>query len=977
MIRVGPLPFVVVERLESSRQQLMSLSSSLMSLSSCSSDTTLPLQMLLPRPTTTTTATTQTQWFQRHAISPAGPLVHLTHGGSLRRDNDHYHYRSRGVLGFQINFPEDETLSSSSSALASTMSDRRSRNREDRDYSFPTTMDHPNVISNVDSMAWNLPEPLIGRSRSPPLTVAKLEHDGTTTTTTTTAATTNIAVPWVPTEDDIDQLTVVQLKSELGRRALNKGGNKYLLQNRFKEWIQHSTTPSNARTRDRSTPSMSSSSTKVTSFLEDELPTWGIDSSSFLRDHPRSPTPDVDEDTTTSATHHTEERLLNVDSLQEWARTVDLEPLLQRREAIHREKLVAPPKQQSSPPSVIHSELPSDLRKVIQKMFDQPSSVYSNWEVRQMYAAAKQADQMGDRALSKRILYELKVATPHDARIYRRIARMELEDSQVAVARSVLQEGIALHPENAYLWHGLGQLEGILGNVTSQRWHLEKAIAVDPYVPNSYHALGIFDHTSGRVANAMKVFQKGIQYCPTNHRLHHALGDLYRDAKMLPLARLSYQKAIQHGPPVSHGFAYTALSYVAYEEGNMDQCRHYLRKAVHLNNGRHANGWVALAQMEESEGNVEAARTACMVGIGQYERGLIEQSRRTIQQQSKDHRAFSLSENPVTLRNKILQTIPTYRSGDRFFNVYRNWLRLEERYGTIDTFEEVYERAVVAFPHEYKIMIDAAQYFVRLNLVTRAREAFAKACCVRANHPNMNADPYRLFAEFEMQMGNYVEAQEILYSGAMALSQYWSSALNTSQRGLPQLLLTWAVCEWHLNNPAHSEKLFEYALRLTASDTEESPKLRSMILYSMSRFEYDRKELRRAQHYIGVCLKENALPGGHGQVWDLWATVSYEMGNIKLAHQCQEQSSLVRMNKEQYGVAMNESRHIEDTLKSLSDTLKSSTMNDRPDMYQLMRRDPWHAKIFENTNLNDKSNFLNAARLPQGSETKGATIQYR
>ena len=751
-----------------------------------------------------------------------------------------------------------------------------------------------------------------------------------------------------------------------------------MLQNRFKEWIQHSSTPSNARTRDRSTPSMSS--TKVASFLEEELPTWGIDSSSFLPDHPRRPAPDVDEDTTitsSSAPHHTEERLLNVDSLQEWARTVDLEPLLQRREAIHREKLIAPPKQQSPPPSVIHSELPSDLRKVIKKMFDQPSSVYSNWEVRQMYAAAKQADQMGDRTLAKRILYELKVATPHDARIYRRIARMELEDGQVAIARSVLQEGIALHPENAYLWHGLGQLEGTLGNVTSQRWHWEKAIAVDPYVPNSYHALGVLDHTSGRVANAMKVFKKGIQYCPTNHRLHHALGDLYRDAKMLPLARLSYQKAIQHGPPVSHGFAYTALSYVAYEEGNMDQCRHYLRKAVHLNNGRHANGWVALAQMEESEGNIDAARTACMVGIGQYERGLIEQSRRTIQQQSKDHRTFSLSENPVTLRNKILQTIPNYRSGDRFFNVYRNWLRLEERYGTIDTFEEVYERAVVAFPHEYKIMIDAAQYFVRLNLVSRAREAFAKACSVRTNHPNMNADPFRLFAEFEMQLGNYVEAQEILYSGAMALSQYWSSALNTSRRGLPQLFLTWAVCEWHLNNPAHSEKLFDYALRLTSSDIEESPKLRSMILYSMSRFEYDRKELRRAQHYIGLCLKENALPGGHGQVWDLWATVAYEMGNIKLAHQCQEQSSLVRMNMEPCGVSMNESRHIEDTLKSLSDTLKSSTMNDRPDMYQLMRRDPWHAKIFENTNLNDKNNFLNAALLPQRSETKGTTVQYR
>jgi tetratricopeptide (TPR) repeat protein len=197
----------------------------------------------------------------------------------------------------------------------------------------------------------------------------------------------------------------------------------------------------------------------------------------------------------------------------------------------------------------------------------------------------------------------------------------------------------------------VGHLEGTVGNVTAQRWHWEKAIAVDPFVPHSYHALGtyVYDHTNGRVASAMNVLKKGIQYCPTNHLLHHALGDLYRDAKMLSLAQMCYQKAIQHGPPVSHGFAYTALAYVAYEEGKCEQCRHYLHKAVRLNYGRHANGWVALAQFEESEGHTDAARSACMVGIGQYERGLLEQNRRTIQY--KRSILFSSGDNITTARD--------------------------------------------------------------------------------------------------------------------------------------------------------------------------------------------------------------------------------------------------------------------------------------------------------------------------------------
>jgi tetratricopeptide (TPR) repeat protein len=926
---------------------------------------------------------------------------------------------------------QDENPTSRSTATTTKRNPSRANVYLHPSKTIPTTrtaVSNANGISNVDSQAWNVPEPLIGTfttsltstSSSSLESASSSTHDASSSIeqqSRSAATSTSTTMPWIPTEQDIDQLTIVQLKRELGIRALKKGGNKYLLQNRFKEWmLQHppsitssssTTTNTNGRrqssvgrtSRDSTTvaTTTSSSSSKVSSFMENELPSWGIEMSSFLlpdNDDENIERPSSDTRTKSNAVVHDKlqsvstsdstERL-NVDSLQEWVRTVDLEPLLHRREAIHREKLIGPPKKDTlSNARTERPQLPSDLRAVIQKMFDQPSSIYSNLEVQQMYAAAKQADQMGDRSLSKRILYELQIATPHDARVYRRLARMEYEDNQMDQARSILQTGLDLHPDNAFLWHGLGQLEGSLGNVTAQRLYWEKAIEVDPYIPHSYHALGILDHTHGRVANAMKILTNGIHYCPTNHRLHHALGDLYRDAKMLPLARMSYQKAIQYGPPVCHGFAYTALSYVSYEEGNMDQCRHYLRKAVHLNHGRHANGWVALAQMEESEGNIDAARTACMVAIGQYERGLIEQSRRTILQQQQQqrtthhHQTFSLSENPVTLRNKILQTIPTYRSGDRFFNVYRNWLRLEERYGTIENVEEVYERAMVAFPHEHKIMTDAAQYFVRLNLYTRARDVFTKAC-TRVNHRKLHADPYRLFAELEMELGNYIDAQKILYSGAMTLSKYASPVSSTRRRGLPQLFLTWAVCEWHLKNTVHAEKLFDYALRLTSSDVDESPKLRSMILYSMARFEYDRKELRRAQHYIGLCLRESTLPGVNVKLWELWATIAYEMGNLKLAHQCQEQSSIVRTKGlDQHGTSDN--RHIEDRIKSLSDTLRSSTMHDRPDMSQLMRRDPWHGKIFQSTNQNDKNDFMNLSLLPQSDRettTLSKTIDQR
>jgi tetratricopeptide (TPR) repeat protein len=595
---------------------------------------------------------------------------------------------------------------------------------------------------------------------------------------------------------------------------------------------------------------------------------------------------------------------------------------------------------------------------VLKKVFDKPSSPYSNREVKQMYMAAKHADQAGDRELTKRLLLELKKATPNDARVYRRLARMEKEDGNIAAARAVLEEGLELHPNNAFLWHGLGQLEGYAGNSVAQKQHLRKAIEIDPSLPQSYHALGTLEHTQGRVANAMKTLKKGIEYCPTNHRLHHALGDLYRDAKMLDMAISCYRKALKHGPSTSHGFAYTALAYAAYEHRQVDQCRRWLHKAVQVNNGRNANGWVALAQFEESEGNIDAARSACIASIVKYERGLLERHRNIKFRQSKsDMHAFL--EDPVALKTKFLRSVPSYRSGDRFFNVYRNWARLEERYGTIDSVEEVYERASVAFPREWKLALDWAQYYVTLDIRGRARLQFADACSKAGNR---HADPYRRFAEFEMSRGNFAEARKILYSGAMALSQGSESSESMgSERGLAELFHSWAVCEWHLDNLSHADILFRHALDLASSGEEES-KLRSFVLYSMARLEYFRGEHRRAQHYIGLCLKENLMPGGNSKVWDLWAAIAHEMGNDRLAHQCQEQATNARLQEA-------ENDGDPSGLSRLLAVAGSSLHRNGPDMQQLMRRDPWHHKIF-GTSGSQVSHRFGGVHLP--SENKVA-----
>ena len=59
-----------------------------------------------------------------------------------------------------------------------------------------------------------------------------------------------------------------------------------------------------------------------------------------------------------------------------------------------------------------------------------------------------------------------------------------------------------------------------------------------------------------------------------------------------------------------------------------------------------------------------------------------------------------------------------------------DWARLEERYGTFETVDEVYERAYIAFPNEYRLLIDWASYHYGMRNIDRARTLFRNAFTV-------------------------------------------------------------------------------------------------------------------------------------------------------------------------------------------------------------------------------------------------------
>ena len=874
----------------------------------------------------------------------------------------------RGVLGFELRHSKSESSISSSSSLPTT-----SDSNEDADTTqgLLTWENAPlSPTTTTSTMIRNRRETSSSSGATSSATVAasggvRLVHS------------VPVWFPWAPTKEEIMTLKLKELKEACSERGLMKSGNKNVLQERLWGWTSEHQLQQNTNLE-------SDGSDHVTSWFEDTATNFSP--SSILRRRRQQ----QEEELFVEVVEEEEEEETNTpNSLAEWTRSaVDSEKLTQKRQEIHRQKRVGkkPPStdddtdndnkntsnnknnNKNNRADAAAAKTKEYLLKLTNAMKTSPSSPYaSNKEVKELYDASKKADQLGEPLLAIQLLDSLLQVTPNDARIYRRLSRMHREQDNLDLARSTLHDGLRKLPKNPWLWHGLGQLELSIGRTEAGIKCYQRAITEDITFAHSYHAWGIHEFSNGQIAKAMKILKKGIEYCPTNHRLHHALGDLYRGAKLLTDAERSYRRSIEEGPSVSHSFAYSALAGVAYEQGDVNEARRWLYRSIETNDGRHAQGWLALAQIEEAEGDVEKALTVCEASIIRYEKGLLEARQRYKQKGSSSRSRYNNNVNnrqrktsdeldiidkfpkdPTTsngIEEGLLKSIPKYRSGDKFLGVYRHWARLEGRYGTYDNTNRVYERASTAFPFDYKISLDWARYHSKLRNVERAQSLYTEACN-RASRRHHVADPYREYAAFEMDLGQYEQARNILFLGAQKLTPRRSSSDddddgvgNTNNQKnnyeLAQLYVTWAVCEWHLQNIPRAESLFDHALQLAdVGGDDEGSELRSFILYSMARLEYyERQEIHLAQHCIGLCLKGEPLPGNdnNAPVWELWAEIADYTDNPNLEEECLKEATKCR----NIGGGSSSSSALE-TINMLKGSQK---------MKNIMRQEPWHDKL--------------------------------
>lgn len=726
--------------------------------------------------------------------------------------------------------------------------------------------------------------------------------------------------PWIPTESQINTLKVVQLRAVCAERGLIRSGKKAELQQRLLLWA---TVEGRKRVKDRLMG------------LKDLIETSKSKGESSTLDDLEY---DVDALTNKRKALRKEKRrggsnkrgILGLVDESYFSNTTasSIETLMDEDEDIDEDE-------DYDGSSIVDEASISQLSKT----FNAPASTYSNREVREMYIEAKALDQEGDREKSKEVLMKLREATPHDMRVVRRLARMEQEDGNISAARGLLQRALREEPRNAHLLQGLGQLERQAGNDATAMNYFRQAIKENPTFANPYHALGTLEHTHGNIKAALAVIKDGLRRCPQNHRLHHALGDVYLDANMLDFAEESYLEGLQLGPEWSKAFFYTSLSFVSYAKGQVQESRTLLRQSLDINGGMHAQGATALAQLEESEGNIQAAREVYRDAISRYEKR--RRKRSPFRSKSPGEEDMFDSQSLV---DEVGKQYSRSYSGDKWVNVFKSWARMEEIHGTYETAHIVFSKAARLFPNNMDLLMQWADLQSDHGEDEKGRLLY-EAACHRAG--DGSTKPFQALAEFEMKRRNFVKAQSILYRGAQMAAS--SNGIADGKNGLARLFHTWGVCEYHLGNESRAQQLLEDALRVTGPGEADST-MRSLILYSLARLEVLRGENLLAQHCIGLSLKENLFPGGNSLIWKLWAEIATKMENKELEKRCKEQA-LLRWEEERGGTVSDLSRLLGARGSDSSSRLPERTGSVMKDMF---RKTPWSSKVYHTSGRMDR-----------------------
>ncbi|XP_077227697.1 crooked neck protein, putative / cell cycle protein [Tasmannia lanceolata] len=489
-------------------------------------------------------------------------------------------------------------------------------------------------------------------------------------------------------------------------------------------------------------------------------------------------------------------------------------------------------------------------------------------EIRPPKQKITDSTELADYRLRKRKEFEDLIRRVRwNVSVWIKYAQWEESQKDFARARSVWERALQVDYRNHTLWLKYAEVEMKNKFINHARNVWDRAVTLLPRVDQLWYKYIHMEEMLGNVAGARQIFERWMSWMPDQQGwLSYIKFELrYNEVER---ARALHERFVECHPKVAAWIRYAKFEM---KNGEVARCRNCYERAVErLADDEEAEQlFVAFAEFEERCKETERARCIYKYALDHIPKGRAEDLYRKFVAFEKQYGDREGIEDAIVGKRRF-QYEEEVRKSPLNYDLWFDYIRLEESVGNKDRIREVYERAIANVPPAEEKRYWQRYIYLWINYalyeeldaedMERTKEVYSE-CLKLIPHKRFSfAKIWLLAAQFEIRQKNLKAARQVLGNAiGMApkdkiFKKYIEIELQLGNinrcRTLYEKYLEWAPSncyawskfaelERSLHETERARALFELAIAQPALDMPELL-WKAYIDFEISEGEYER-----------------------------------------------------------------------------------------------------------------------------------------
>lgn len=348
-----------------------------------------------------------------------------------------------------------------------------------------------------------------------------------------------------------------------------------------------------------------------------------------------------------------------------------------------------------------------------------------------------------------------------------RYAQWELEQKEYQRARSIFERGLDVDSSNVPIWLKYIEAETRNRNIDHARNLCDRAVTIMPRVDKFWYKYVTMQETLGNIPGTRQVFERWMQWEP-DEQAWIAYVNLEKRYGEVEKARAVFERFTAVHPEPG-----TWLKWARFEQesGDSDTVREVFTLAIDTlgDDFMDEKVFIAYARFESSLKEYERARVIYKYALERMPRS---KSRNLYREYATFEKQFGDQDGieEVVISKRRVKYEEELSASPADYDIWFDYLRLEEDSGTVARTRDLYERAIAQIPqqaekHYWRRYVYLWLYYamyeeIEAQDVDRARAVYQSALKI-VPHTNFTfAKLWSAFANFELRQNNVTAARK-------------------------------------------------------------------------------------------------------------------------------------------------------------------------------------------------------------------------